>query len=256
MRDEIDSGIEDLKKKPGLPHHIAIIMDGNGRWASKRKLPRIAGHKEGRESVRTVVRTCARLGIPVLSLYTFSLENWQRPRREVQSLMTFLRNVLKTEYLELDKNNIRLRAMGRLDLLPGVTMKTLQETIDRLASNDGMILNLCLSYSGRAEIADAAKKLCMDVRSGKVDPEAVDQEIFSRYLYSPDLPDPDLLIRSSGELRVSNFLLWQIAYSEIFVTDVLWPDFREEHLVAAIRDYMGRERRFGRIKKTGGELHG
>ncbi len=134
MRDEIDSEIEDLKNKPGLPHHIAIIMDGNGRWASKRKLPRIAGHKEGRESVRTVVRTCARLGIPVLSLYTFSLENWQRPRREVQSLMTFLRNVLKTEYLELDKNNIRLRAMGRLDLLPNVTMKTLQETIDRLAS--------------------------------------------------------------------------------------------------------------------------
>ncbi len=256
MSDEIDREIEELKNKPGLPGHIAIIMDGNGRWARKRRLPRIAGHRAGKESVRTVVRTCARLGIPVLSLYTFSLENWQRPRREVEGLMSFLRKVLKTEYLELEQNNIRLRAMGRLDLLSGITMRSLQDSIDRLASNDGMILNLCLSYSGRAEIADAARKLAMDVLAGKMEPESIDQETFREYLYSPDLPDPDLLIRSSGELRISNFLLWQIAYSEIFVTDVLWPDFREEHLLTAIRDYMGRERRFGGIKKTGVERHG
>jgi len=244
---DIDREIKRLKGRPGLPGHIAIIMDGNGRWARKRNLPRIAGHKAGRESVRVAVRTCARLGIPVLSLYTFSIENWQRPSREVKALMRFLGTVLKSEYLELDENNIRLRAMGRLDLLPGETRKRLDETIDSLSSNDGMILNLCLSYGGRAEIVDAARRIAGEVSSGRMDPDGIDEETFRRFLYAPDIPDPDLLIRTSGEMRISNFLLWQLAYTEIVVTDVLWPDFRERDVFTAIDEYLSRERRFGDI---------
>ncbi|MBN2071936.1 MAG: isoprenyl transferase [Candidatus Krumholzibacteriota bacterium] len=246
--EEIENEIEALKKTKGLPEHIAIIMDGNGRWARKRKLPRIAGHRSGRESVRTTVQTCARIGIPVLSLYTFSLENWNRPAGEVKALMSFLRRVLESEFLELDKNNIQLRAMGRLDLLPKSTKKVLDETIEKLSRNDGMILNLCLSYSGRAEIVDSVKGIARDLIEGKIQVDSIDETLFRQYLYSPDLPDPDLLIRSSGELRISNFLLWQIAYSEIFVTDVLWPDFREEHLLKAINEYLCRDRRFGGLK--------
>jgi len=244
---DIDREIERFKVNPGLPGHIAVIMDGNGRWAEKRNLPRIAGHKAGRESVRIAVRTCARLGISVLSLYTFSLENWQRPTREVKALMRFLGKVLKSEYLELNENNIRLRAMGRLDLLPGDTKKRLDETIDLLSSNDGMILNLCLSYGGRAEIVDAARRIAEEAAAGSIDPEGIDEEEFGKYLYSPEIPDPDLLVRTSGEMRISNFLLWQLAYTEIVVNDVLWPDFREEHIFAAIDEYLGRERRFGDI---------
>ena len=245
---DLEKEIAVLKGDPRLPDHIAIIMDGNGRWAKKRRLPRIAGHRAGRESVRCVVRTAAQLGIPVLSLYTFSLENWTRPKREVQSLMVFLRNVLKSEYLELNENNIRLRAMGRLELLPVETRKELDKTIERLSDNDGMILNLCLSYSGRAEILDAVSRIAEDAVGGKIESGAIDEDTFRGYLYSPDLPYPDLLIRSSGELRVSNFLLWQIAYSEIFVTDLYWPDFREEHLLTAVNDYLERDRRFGGVK--------
>lgn len=248
---DIDREIERLKGMHDLPGHIAVIMDGNGRWAKKRRLPRIAGHKAGRESVRVTVRTCARLGIPALSLYTFSLENWQRPSKEVKALMHFLGTVLRSEYLELKDNNIRLRAMGRLDLLPGGTKKTLDETIASLSSNDGMILNLCLSYGGRAEIVDAARKIAAAAASGGLDPGSLDEDTFAGYLYSPDIPDPDLLIRTSGEMRISNFLLWQLAYTEIVVTDVLWPDFREEHIFAAIDEYLGRERRFGDIGGRG-----
>lgn len=244
---DIDREIERLKGTPGLPGHIAVIMDGNGRWAKKRRLPRIAGHKAGRESVRVTVRTCARLGIPALSLYTFSLENWQRPSKEVKALMLFLGRVLKSEYLELQDNNIRLRAMGRLELLPAETKKTLDETIESLSSNDGMILNLCISYGGRTEIVDAARMIAADAVAGVIDPGSLDEDAFAGYLYSPDIPDPDLLVRTSGEMRISNFLLWQIAYSEIVVTDVLWPDFREEHIIAAIDEYLERERRFGDI---------
>ena len=244
---DIDREIERLKGTPGLPGHIAVIMDGNGRWAKKRRLPRIAGHKAGRESVRVTVRTCARLGIPALSLYTFSLENWQRPSKEVKALMLFLGTVLKSEYLELQDNNIRLRAMGRLELLPAETKKTLDETIEALSSNDGMILNLCISYGGRAEIVDTARKIAAAAAAGVLDPGSLDEDTFAGYLYSPDIPDPDLLIRTSGEMRISNFLLWQLAYTEIVVTDVLWPDFREEHIIAAIDEYLERERRFGDI---------
>lgn len=244
----IDQEIAELKRTTGLPRHVAVIMDGNGRWARKRNLPRLAGHKAGRESVRTIVRTCARIGISVLSLYTFSLENWRRPTREVRGLMRFLKEVLHSEYLELKENNICLRAMGRLDMLPKGTLKALEDTIESLSRNDGMVLNLCLSYGGRAEIADAARALARAAVEGKVSAEEIDEEVFGDYLYSPDLPDPDLLIRTSGELRISNFLLWQLAYAEIVVTDVLWPDFREEHLIMAIREYLARERRFGDIK--------
>jgi undecaprenyl diphosphate synthase len=245
---DIDREIERLKGNPGLPDHIAVIMDGNGRWAKKRNLPRIAGHKAGRESVRVIVRTCARLGIPALSLYTFSLENWRRPAREVKALMRFLGTVLKSEYLELKENNIRLRAMGRLDLLPSDTRKVLDETIESLSSNDGMILNLCISYGGRAEIVDAVKGIAAEAASGSLDPDSIDEAIFAKHLYSPEIPDPDLLIRTSGEMRISNFLLWQLAYTEIVVTDVLWPDFREENVFAAIDEYLVRDRRFGAIK--------
>jgi undecaprenyl diphosphate synthase len=244
---DIDREINRLRGRPGLPKHVAIIMDGNGRWASKRNLPRIAGHKAGRESVRVTVRTCARLGIHALSLYTFSIENWQRPSREVKALMRFLGTVLKSEYLELNENNIRLRAMGKLDLLPEETRKRLDETIKSLSSNDGMILNLCLSYGGRAEIVDAVRRIAGEVSSGRLDPGTIDEETFREYLYAPDIPDPDLLIRTSGEMRISNFLLWQLAYTEIVVTEVLWPDFREMDVIAAIDEYMGRERRFGDI---------
>jgi undecaprenyl diphosphate synthase len=245
---DIDREIERLKGNPGLPDHIAVIMDGNGRWAKKRSLPRIAGHKAGRESVRVIVRTCARLGIPALSLYTFSLENWRRPAREVKALMRFLGTVLKSEYLELKENNIRLRAMGRLDLLPSDTRKVLDETIESLSSNDGMILNLCISYGGRAEIVDAVKGIAAEAASGSLDPDSIDEAIFAKHLYSPEIPDPDLLIRTSGEMRISNFLLWQLAYTEIVITDVLWPDFREESVFAAIDEYLVRDRRFGAIK--------
>ncbi len=244
----IDREIVELKRTEGMPRHIAVIMDGNGRWAKKRNLPRLAGHKAGRESVRTIVRTCAKLDISVLSLYTFSLENWRRPKTEVSGLMRFLKEVLHSEYLELKQNNIRLRAMGRLDMLPKGTRGALEETIHKLSDNDGMILNLCLSYSGRAEIADAAKRIAGAVERGEMAAEDIDEEAFGSFLYSPDLPDPDLLIRTSGELRISNFLLWQLAYAEIVVTDVFWPDFREEHLFRAIREYLARERRFGAIK--------
>ncbi len=248
--DEIERKIAELKAHTELPRHIAIIMDGNGRWAKSRNLPRLAGHKAGRESVRTVVRTCAKLGIGALSLYTFSLENWRRPKSEVSGLMRFLREVLYSEYLELKENNIRLRAMGRLEMLPKGTLQALNETIEKLSVNDGMILNLCLSYSGRAEIADAARRLAEDASAGKIEPGEIDEKMLSSYLYAPDLPDPDLLIRTSGEQRISNFLLWQLAYAEIVVQEVFWPDFREEHLFGAIKEYLERDRRFGALKNT------
>ena len=245
---KIDKEIAELKTEVNLPRHIAIIMDGNGRWAKEHMLPRIGGHKAGRESVRVIVRTCARLSIPILSLYTFSIENWNRPVKEVKALMKFLKMVLESEYLELKKNNIRLEAMGRLDMLPDVTRRVLDDAIKKLSGNTGTILNLCLSYSGRAEIIDSVRKIASDIKSGNLEIEAIDEKLFSDYLYSPQFCDPDLLIRTGGEFRISNFLLWQLAYTEIVVTDLFWPDFREKQLISAIRKYLGRERRFGRIE--------
>lgn len=248
MSDALDREIEELRRHPRLPRHVAVIMDGNGRWARKRRLPRLAGHKAGTESVRAVIRASAKLELEALSLYTFSLENWTRPALEVRGLMRFLKDVLRSEFLELAENGIRLRAMGRLDMLPADTREALDETIEKLSVNRGMILNLCLSYGGRAEIVDAARRIAQEAAAGTLRPARIDENVFRRRLYDPELPDPDLLIRTSGEMRISNFFLWQIAYTEIVVTDVLWPDFRERHLLAAIREYLKRERRFGGLK--------
>jgi undecaprenyl diphosphate synthase len=245
MRTDIDERIERLKNSKNLPRHVAIIMDGNGRWAKKRHLPRLQGHRVGRESVRTVVRTSAKIGIPYLTLYTFSLENWRRSKDEVGGLMVLLEEVLRAEYKELEENGVQLRAIGRLDMLPANTMRALDETMEKLAKNKRLVLTLALSYGGRAEIVDAAKKIVEKVQKGELDAAGIDEEVFRRALYQPDVPDPDLLIRTSGESRVSNFLLWQIAYAEILVTEVLWPDFREAELIDSIDAYQKRERRFG-----------
>jgi undecaprenyl diphosphate synthase len=245
MSTDIDARIAAFKQAEGLPRHIAIIMDGNGRWAKQRRRPRIAGHHAGAEPVRKCVRTCAKLGLSHLTLYTFSIENWTRPKTEVIGLMAFLEEVLRREVLELDQNNVRLNAIGRLDGLPASTRRTLDRSIEQLSRNTGVVLTLCLSYGGRAEIVDAARRLCERVARGELSAKDVDEEALRGALYDPALPDPDLLIRTSGELRVSNFLLWQIAYSEIWVTDTLWPDFTETHLLDAIDEYMKRERRYG-----------
>lgn len=245
MRNDIDAQIEEIKNSELLPRHVAIIMDGNGRWATKRSLPRLEGHRVGRESVRKVVRTAAKAGISYLTLYTFSLENWQRSEDEVQGLMIILEEVLRAEYEELNENGVQLRAIGRLDLLPSDTRRALDETIAKLQHNDRMILTLALSYGGRAEIVDATRKIARGVKEGSIDPEDIDDSMLQRSLYDPEIPDPDLLIRTSGELRISNFLLWQIAYTEILVTEVLWPDFRERELIESIKSYQKRERRFG-----------
>lgn len=247
MTHDLDKQIAQLKRSKNLPSHVAIIMDGNGRWAQKRKMPRLAGHRASRESVRSVVRTAARIGISHLTLYAFSLENWQRPKTEVTGLMTFFRKVLTEEYEELNENGVQLRAIGRLELLPGRTRQALDQTIDKLRHNDRLILTLAISYGGRAEILDAVNRIAASAHAGDVAPGSIDEEAFSRYLYDPSIPDPDLLIRTSGEMRVSNFLLWQIAYTEIYVTQKLWPDFRGSDLIESIRDFQGRERRYGTL---------
>ena len=245
MRIDIDARIEKLKASNNLPRHVAIIMDGNGRWAKKRHLPRLQGHRVGRESVRTVVRTAAKIGIPYLTLYTFSLENWKRSKEEVGGLMMFLEEVLRAEFEELDENGVQLHAIGRLDMLPANTRHSLDDTMAKLAKNKRLVLTLALSYGGRAEIVDAARRIAEKVKTGEMDALDIDENTFRRELYEPETPDPDLLIRTSGESRVSNFLLWQIAYAEILVTDVLWPDFRENELIESIEAYQRRERRFG-----------
>ncbi|MGQ9604480.1 MAG: isoprenyl transferase [bacterium] len=233
--------------KGGLPKHVAVIMDGNGRWARKRGLPRIAGHRAGIEAVREVVKGCIALGIPYLTLYTFSVENWNRPATEVNALMSFLRRTLRREVDDLDKTDVRLMAIGRIDDLPSSVRDELERAIKKLSDNKALTLILALSYGGRVEIVDAVRKIASMVASGKLDPDDIDLATVDTNLYTVGIPDPDLLIRTSGEMRVSNFLLWQIAYSEIWVTNVLWPDFRRKHFYQAIMDYQERERRFGRI---------
>jgi undecaprenyl diphosphate synthase len=238
--------LEEILAKGNLPEHVAVIMDGNGRWAGKRGLPRVEGHRVGVERVRELVETAGELGIKVLTLYTFSTENWRRPLDEVSTLMAFLTETLKREEEELDRNNVQLRAMGRMELLPGSVRRELDKAIRRLSSNTGLILNLALSYSGRAEIVDAVRAL-VTISAGELDPTDVTQDSLSRHLYTADLPDPDLLIRTSGEMRLSNFMLWQLAYSEIWVTEVLWPDFRRVDFLKAIQGYQSRDRRFGGV---------
>ena len=228
-----------------LPTHIAVIMDGNGRWAQQRSLPRIAGHKEGVESVREIVRTCREIGIPVLTLYAFSRENWNRPKWEVKSLMGLLAKYLKSGIKEIRENGIALKAIGDLAQLSPQVQNLLSRAIEETRLNREMILNLALSYSGRAEIVMAVRKLLETVLAGTLAPDQINDRSFEAFLYTRGLPDPDLLIRTSGEYRLSDFLLYQMAYTEIFVTETLWPDFRKRHLLTAIAEYQKRERRFG-----------
>jgi undecaprenyl diphosphate synthase len=236
-----------IQRKGNLPAHVAIIMDGNGRWARRRGLPRVAGHRAGIKSVREAVKGCGNLGIDYLTLYTFSVENWKRPVREVNALMRFLSETLKKETEELDRNNVRLRVIGRLHDLPRRVQGELEKATDRLSGNTGLNLVLALSYAGRAEILDAVNRIAQLAREGRLAKRKIDDRVFSSYLYTNGIPDPDLLIRTSGEMRISNFLLWQIAYSELWITETLWPDFRRKHLYEAILDYQERERRFGRV---------
>lgn len=234
-------------KRP-VPAHIAIIMDGNGRWAERRGLPRLMGHRAGRRAVREAVEGCVELGVRVLTLYTFSLENWDRGPREVSGLMRILEQVLRDEREELKRNNVRFRTIGRVDLLPERSRKILEDTKRYLADGTGLILVLALSYSGRAEIVDAVRRIVVRDRERRVAVAKIDEALFAESLDTNGLPDPDLLIRTSGELRVSNFLLWQLAYAEFWVTDTLWPDFRRKHLHQAVYDFQRRSRRFGRTR--------
>jgi undecaprenyl diphosphate synthase len=236
-----------------IPRHVAIIMDGNGRWAERRGLSRIQGHREGLEAVRAVVRGAHELGIRFLTLYAFSVENWNRPKAEVGELMRLLDHYLEAEIDEVMRNGVQLRMIGQIDSLPPAVAERVRKSIERTSRNREMTLVFALSYSGRAEIVDAARELMREAELGKADPESLDEKTFAAHLYDPEVPDPDLLIRSGAEYRVSNFLLWQIAYSEIHTTDVMWPDFRKEHLVEALLDYQGRERRFG---MTGAQVRG
>lgn len=240
---------EKLKNRGNLPRHIAIIMDGNGRWAKKRGLPRVAGHSEGVKSVRDVVEACAQLGIEYLTLYAFSTENWRRPKEEVSTLMKLLLKTLKRETDELHKNNIRLRMIGDFESLPEEVQKQLKEAIKKTEKNTRLNLVLALSYSGRWDILQATKKIANDVASRRIKRSLINEETFKNYLSTAEFPEPDLLIRTSGEMRVSNFLLWEIAYTEIYVTNTLWPDFRRKELYEAIEDYQRRERKFGLVSE-------
>jgi undecaprenyl diphosphate synthase len=247
-----DADITDLGLARGIdplriPSHVAVIMDGNGRWARQRSLPRVAGHKAGVRSVRAVVETCARLGVGTLTLYAFSIENWKRPRTEVDMLWQLLRIYLRSELQLMAKHDIRFGAIGRLDALPVHVRRELDEVIRKTESHRGLKLNLAINYGGRAEIVDAVQKLMHDARSGQVE---INEEAITARLYTAGLADPDLLIRTSGEMRVSNFLLWQIAYAELYVTDTLWPDFSRTEFLKAILDYQTRDRRFGGLGRN------
>ena len=229
-----------------LPAHVAVIMDGNGRWAARRHLPRVEGHRAGIDSVRDVVETSARLGIEVLTLYAFSVENWKRPRAEVNTLMILLKRYIRSELSTLHRNNIRFRVIGRPEALAPDVQRELDSAIEQTASNTGMLFNIALNYGGRTEIVDAARRILVSGLS----PEALDERTFAGFLYTGGQPDPDLLIRTSGEMRVSNFLLWQIAYAEIWVTETFWPDFRRRDLLEAVLAYQKRDRRYGGIKPS------
>lgn len=230
-----------------IPRHIAVIMDGNGRWARERGLPRIEGHRRGSEAVRACTAGCLEAGVPFLTLYAFSKENWQRPAAEVMALMGLLDRFLAERTAEIMERNIRLLAIGHLDELPEKARRRLQDSIERSAGNTALTLTLALSYGARTEITDAARAIAREVKLGTLDPEAITEDSFASHLYTAGQPDPDVLVRTSGEMRISNFLLWQLSYTEIVVTEKLWPDFTKEDLFAAIREYAGRNRRFGGV---------
>lgn len=240
---------DELKKSGDIPSHIAIIMDGNGRWAKKRGLPRVAGHRRGVETVREIVEVCAEIGVKYLTLYTFSTENWKRPKDEVSTLMRLLLKSLKDRLDELNKNDIKLTCIGNIDSLPTVVQKQLNEDIERTKNNKRMTLNLALSYSGRWELLEAVKNISQRVAEGKLNPVDINEKIISDQLTTRNMPEPELIIRTSGEFRVSNFLLWQIAYSEFVILDVYWPEFSKKHLFDAISQYQKRERRFGKVSE-------
>jgi undecaprenyl diphosphate synthase len=243
VTNDIEQKRAEILSRNNLPRHIAIIMDGNGRWAKKRGLPRVAGHREGINSVRTIVRICGEIGIQYLTLYTFSTENWKRPKSEVSALMTLLLQTIRREVADLKKNNVRLLTIGSLEDLPYPANKAMEEAKEELKDCTGLKLILALSYSGRNEILHAVNNLLIK------GVQSVDESSFSNELFTTGIPDPDLLIRTSGENRISNFLLWQLAYTEIFVSPVLWPDFREMELLEALANYQERERRFGKVSE-------
>lgn len=241
LKDQID--------RERLPRHIAMIMDGNGRWAQKKGGERLFGHRNGVESVRQVVEAAGELGVEYLTLYAFSTENWRRPRREIEGLMTLLTHTITNETKKLNENNVRLLVIGNITDLPNSVQKQLNQAVDFLSDNTGLTLVLALSYSGRWEITDAVKRMGRDIRSGKLEPDQVDDSLMESYLATSFMPDPELLIRTSGERRISNFLLWQLAYTELYFTPVLWPDYRKEHFYEAIIDFQRRERRFGKVSQ-------
>lgn len=238
-----------LLEKGRLPRHIAIIMDGNGRWAKEKGLNRTEGHREGIETVREIVKASSRLGVEYLTLYAFSIENWKRPVAEVGILMRLLEHYLKAELDELHQNNVKILTIGKTNSLPKVVQKLLYKAIETTKENTGLTLTLALSYGGRGDIVRAVQMISLDVRRGKVSPEDITDELFASYLQTASIPDPDYLIRTSGERRLSNFLLWEMAYGEIYITDKFWPDFGKKDLYEAIHDYMARERRFGKTSQ-------
>ena len=233
--------------KASLPKHVAVIMDGNGRWAKQRNLPRIEGHRQGAESARTIIRTAGELGVKYLTLYAFSAENWNRPKDEVDALMKYLIHYLKTETPELNKNNVRLEVIGQIYRLPENVQEPLKKSIQTLSKNRGLTLVMALSYGSRIEIVDAVRRIAEKARDGKLEPADITEEVISQHLWTRNIPDPDLLIRTSGEMRVSNFLLWQISYAELVITPTLWPDFRKPQFFAALEEYARRHRRFGGV---------
>ncbi|HEV8538337.1 MAG TPA: isoprenyl transferase [Bacteroidota bacterium] len=244
-----DQQAQEKLKLSTIPAHIAVIMDGNGRWATKRGLPRIAGHNEGVESVRDAVEACGQLGVKYLTLYAFSTENWKRPQEEVSLLMRLLMHALRDETDKLHKNNVRVHTIGETKSLPQSVQDELCDAIERTKNNTGLNLLLALSYSGRWDIVQAVKEIAAGVRNGNVDPEQINESLIASSLSTRNIPDPDLLIRTSGELRISNFLLWQLAYSEIYISQCFWPEFRRAELYEAIRSYQQRERRFGMVSE-------
>lgn len=237
---------EDILNKP-LPQHIAVIMDGNGRWATNRGLPRVVGHRAGVESLKKIVQFCVEIDIPYLTVYAFSTENWKRPQEEVNTLMNLIVEYIEKELKDLHKNGVKINPIGKLEDLPSITLEHIKNAANMTMENDKLILNVALNYGGRTEITNSVKIICQKVIQGEIVAKDINEKLIEQYLYTSNQPDPDLMIRPSGEMRISNFLLWQLAYSELWVTNVLWPDFRPQHLINAIYDFQNRDRRFGGI---------
>lgn len=249
-QNEVDKLLqEEIRAAGPIPKHLAVIMDGNGRWATDKTIPRLNGHREGIESVRDIVKASSQLGVGYLTLYAFSIENWKRPEHEVGGLMKLLETFLTKEIDELHANGVKLGVIGKTSSLPGNIQQILASCMEKTKENEGLVLTLALSYSGRWDITRSMQLMALDVRRGSLSPEDINEETISSYLNTKDLPDPDLMIRTSGEMRISNFLLWELAYSELYVSDVLWPDFRRNDLYEALRSYQKRERRFGMTSK-------